>query len=163
MIMNLHELTARTIRENPDVADPGVMAEEVFSRIGPEDYAAVIKVMIRDYTRQVMNERRVPPPAVPVLPSGGTKKQNRSAFVAAMQAGAWKERLSDTYRTAGGWKFLREMTAEDLAYAAAERRDLAASNLAVADRLEGLGKLLAEHGAETVGSLADDVLEPVLT
>lgn len=161
MTVNLHALTAQTVRDNPEVADPGAMADLVFSQIGPEDYAAVIKTMIRDYTRQVMSGRRhvrVPSHA----DVGGIPGRGKSAFVAAMQSGAWKERLKDAYHTSTGWKLLGEMTTDDLAYAAGERRALAQANIIAAEHLDTLGKLLGEHGAETVGALADDVLQQVL-
>lgn len=167
-MINLHSLVRSTVNDHPDMADPGDLAKLVFDQIDTEDYADVIRTMLRGYVRSVINETR----RLPELPVGhpSDETQGRSArrnqsigrHVRAMQAGAWRQRLVDKYETPSGWKLLRDMTPGDLEYVAEYRRELANSNLIVAERLDGLRKLVEHHSAATVGDLPDAVLSEAL-
>jgi hypothetical protein len=165
VVINLHSLVKRTADDHPDIADPGELSEKVFSRIGPEDYADTIKTMIREYVRHVVNETRNLPAGQSTNDAQATSARRTSSVgnhVRAMQAGAWKERLKDRYHTPDGWKFLREMTSDDLKFAAGARRELAKENVAVAASLDKLRTVLTKHHATTVGELPDRALETVL-
>ena len=160
--MDLHQLVSRVLDELDEVADPGDLAGEVMKRMDPRDYPEALRLLLRSYVRETAGQRRrstvltrVPQPSGAPVPASG--------FVTAMREGAWRQKLKDHWHTADGWKLLRDMTAEDLDYAAGERRQLAAANIEEARKAEKLAALLEEHGAETVGALADDVLQDVLT
>lgn len=155
--MDLHHLVSRVLDDMADEADPTVLANEVINRMDPRDYPDVIRLLIRSYVRETAGQRRRASMSVRVPQTSGSPVP-ASGFVTAMREGVWRERLKDRWHTADGWKLLRDMTAGDLGYAAGERRSLAAANIEEARKAEKLAALLNEHGAETVGELADDVL-----
>lgn len=156
---NLHHLVRTVADEFPEIADPGVLADTVLGRIEPGDYRAALKTLLRSYVRTTLNaDRSVPVPA----PSGTVPSQRASGYVTAIRDGARTAWLMSRVHGAHGWKLLRDCDSEDLAAAAQERRDLAASNAATAARYEKLAALLAEHDAATVAELPDDVLQDIL-
>jgi hypothetical protein len=59
----------------------------------------------------------------------------------------------------GGWKFMRDCTAEDLRQAAGMRRQHARSVIAQARRFESIADLLDKRGAQTVGDLDREDLD----
>lgn len=219
---SLHRLVREVITEHREEADPGALADTVFERIAPDDYAAALRTVLRRYVRQVMNEERyapvnpdatLAPPAADwdgspdltaaiqrgvqetergesidlgdfsehleqdreTIVHGDTmdvsgrlghpataSRPARSSYREAMQAGAWRQRLSERIHGASGWLLLRDCGVADLKAAAAERRDLAAANAASAAQFEKLHDLLAASGEATVGQLSDKVLQEAL-
>jgi hypothetical protein len=166
--VDLHRIVRETADEHPDVADPGALADLVFEKIDPQDYAQAIGHMLRSYVRDVVRaERRFPssdPARVPVqvglAPS--VTPFRPSPFVTGVRD-TWRKRLGARIHVGeGSWKFLRECTLADLKSAADERRRLAAENAASARVYEALATALEEHAADIVSDLSENVLRRIL-
>jgi hypothetical protein len=162
-MINLHNLAARIRDDHPGIADPGELSALVLAEIDPRDYADALSITLRSYVRHVMTEprrRSVPQPVreretAPQRPPGWSAKSQ------GIRDG-WRAHLNDTYSVAGTWKFLRDLTREDLKTVATERYDLARANAYEAHRAERLAALMERHGAATVADLPDETLARVL-
>lgn len=153
----------REVADASAVADPGVLVAEVSARIGSRDRAAALDQCLRSVVIQTLSQMRMSSNSPgghrvrgthPAPAAGGSP----SSKVAGIRE-YWRGVLRETIKVGvGEWKFLAECTETDLDFAAGVREDNAARNMAQAERLRRLGKLLAEHGADTVGDLPDDVL-----
>lgn len=71
-------------------------------------------------------------------------------------------RLAERYPTPDGYRFLRDMTAEDLRYAATLRRRHAEGAIRNAEWLEKLAATVEEAGLVVVGDLASEVLSELV-
>lgn len=161
--INLHQLVRTVVDEFPEDADPGVLADKVFTRITEGQYADALRTVLRSYVRRVMTEDRGFRPSVPTVTAPDKQPYRKSGYVAAMQESGLRARLMERTHGANGWLLLlRDCTVDDLLAAAAERRELAASNGAAATRYEALAAALTESGKTVLGDLADDVLEEIL-
>lgn len=161
-MINLHSIVRRLADENPEVANPGDLADLVFASLDPGDYADAVRAMLRQYVRTIMNESRRAPAVLfqaPVLET--VPPQPRSRKVTGIRE-SWRARLAERYCGANGWKLLRDCTQDDVAAIVAERTELAKANAMEAQRFEKIAALLREHGAAVVGDLPDAVLADVL-
>ncbi len=134
------------------VADPGELAADVFRRIPVEHRAAALQQSLRQYVRQILSEERmrtqIGRPAVP-----GT-----SAKVQGIRD-HWQRALRDRLNVGEGvWKFLADCDADDLLFAAEQRREQASRNRAKAAQYDALRQLLDEHGVKCVADLPAEVL-----
>jgi hypothetical protein len=148
---NLRVLTRDVVRTSL-VADPGLIADDLFARILPADYEAALQQALRHFVRQVLSEERSHPQIhSPAGPGVSAKRQ--------MIADGWQRRLRDRLSVADGeWKFLGDCTAVDLQFAADYRREQAARNRAKAAQYDVLRHLLEERGAERVADLPAELL-----
>lgn len=147
----------RDVFDNSTLADPGLIAEEVYKRIGPDEVYAALQASLRLFVRQVISERRMHTQmATPTNPDGVSWK------VGAIRE-HWRRSLQDSVHVGGSeWKRLGQCTYEDLKVAAAERREQASRNRAKAQQYEALANLVSDHGAATVAELPVDVLSAAL-
>lgn len=127
------------------VADPHIVAEHVLKQIRPGQRGAALGECLPQFVRVLSNETRT-------LPAIDHRRGDSSHEPRWRRAAA---DLSARYFTGDGWKFLRDLTRDDVLACAAQRRDLAAANLAEAERFDALHKLMVERGADTVGDLVD--------
>lgn len=153
--MDLHRIVRETGNEFSDIADPGMIADRVFQKLHPEDYADIVRQLLRSYVRGVLNETRRAPAPAQASPFRPSRK------VSGIRE-AWQAHLGDRIHVGGDWKLLMNCTAADLKVAAEERRRLAAENVASARQYEELADALELHRAGTVLDLGDDVLRPIL-
>jgi len=148
----------REVADASAVADPGVLVAEVSARIGARDRAAALDQCLRSVVIQTLSQMRMSshsPGGPHGRPAAGRSPSHKGARIREH----WRRALRETiYVSVGEWKFLAECTETDLDFAAGVRENNAAWNMVQAERLRRLGKLLAEHGADTVGDLPDDVL-----
>ena len=153
----------REVADASAVADPGVLVAEVSARIGSRDRAAALDQCLRSVVIQTLSQMRMssnspgghPARDTHATAAAGGSPSSKVAGIREYWRGVLRERISVGD---GEWKFLAECTETDLDFAAGLREDHAARTLAQAERLRRLGKLLVEHGADTVGDLPDDVL-----
>ena len=153
----------REVAAASTVADPSVLVAEVSARIAPGDRGAALDQCLRSVVVVMLSQMRMS-----LRSTGGQNGGDTHARPAAggspSHKGArirehWRRALRETiYVSVAEWKFLAECTVTDLDFAAGVRENNAAWNMVQAERLRRLGKLLAEHGADTVGDLPDDVL-----
>jgi hypothetical protein len=166
--MDLHRIVRKIADGHPEIADPGDLASLVFDEICPDDYAVVIRIMLRSYVRDVIRHDRADyasdsalvPDAVLV---GGPAPFRPSVKVAGIR-NEWRRQMGHRIHIGGNeWKLLRYCSYEDLMAAASERRRLAAENTASARRYEKLAQALKDHDAATMANLGDDVLRELLS
>lgn len=153
--------TIREVVAEQSTTNPGEMARMVMARIPREHVVAAlascltrtITDMLGDQHRRAMDElesaRRSP-----VRPQVGSSK------VAGYQAlgEKWRTALDTLLPTADGRKRLADCTRDDLMFAAEQRRELAAANMAAAARYESYAALLATHSVLRMGDLPETVL-----
>lgn len=153
---NLRTLV-RSVLEASRSADLGHLADTAFSRIDPADHAEALRQAMRGFVRQVIGEQRADLPAGPpahVAPSVAAT----SAKVTAIRD-HWQRALRDRLNVGeGSWKFLGDCTADDLLFAAEQRREHAARNRRRAAQLDALRQQLDDHDVATVGDLPAEVL-----
>ncbi|MEO3856100.1 hypothetical protein [Acrocarpospora sp. B8E8] len=158
----------REVAEESALADPGALAKEVSKHVTDDLLRACFDEMIRPFVQNVISGHRFasapPTPADDSAeikePDGGKSKSNRSWKVKGVRE-TWRSILRQRLHVGPGssdWQFLGEATTEELRFAAGERRDLAAANVANAAKLEALAALCDEHGVDAPARLADDVL-----
>lgn len=134
------------------VADPGLLADDVYRRIPAEDRDAALQQALRQSVRQVMSEERMQTQiTAPSSPGTSAKVQGIRDH--------WQRALRDRLNVGEGvWKFLADCTAEDLIFAAEQRREQASRNRAKAAQFDTLRQQLDEHGVDRVGDLPANVL-----
>jgi hypothetical protein len=159
--LHLHKLVRKVADEYAEMADPGDLAEIVFARITPDQYADALRLLLRSYVRTSLNAQRNHYFADEQDSDGQKQATPRSSYVTAMQGGAWRKELMERVKGADGWKLLRDCTVEDLRAAAAERMKLAAANAAHAEVYSNLARHLIALEATRVGDLSDDVLRGI--
>ena len=153
----------REVADASTVADPGVLVAEVSTRIAPKDRAAALDQCLRSMVVMMLSQMRMSS-NYPGDRDGGDSHYRPAAGGSPSHKGArirehWRKALRSCLPVGDGeWKFLAECNETDLDYAATLREDHAAQTLAQAERLRRLRKLLAEHSADVVGDLPDDVL-----
>ena len=148
----------KEILDASDDPDPAKVANEVLDRLPKRHYRDALEQSLSQYVRVIGNDaRRAGKPATPEPTQTGA----RSWKVTAIRE-QWRKTLETRVHVEDGWKFLRDMTADDLTYAAQERDSIASRNLAWARHYRHLGRLVDGHGVKTVGDLPDGVLAEVL-
>lgn len=145
----LNVLIAEVI-DSAAAVDPREIAKLLADRIDPAFLPQYFEDLAADRVRHILSERRNRELAALASNNGGSA---RSAKVA--NARGWWQRLCDSsvHIGEGRWLRLGDCGSQELGFAAAERRELAAKNIAAAAYYERLQELLAAHGVETVESL----------
>ena len=161
--LNLHKLVRDTANEFPETADPGILADKVFDLIPADQYAAVVRTMLRSYVRRVMTEGRGAfAPVQPPLATLPKQSAPRSRYMDDMRAGIWRARLGERTHGANGWLLLGDCTHADLVAAAEERRNLAVANARAAGTYDRLAALLTAHAVQIVSNLPESALAEAL-
>lgn len=134
--------------------DPREIAAKFLAEVEDAELRDVLGEVLPEYVRQLMKSGRHGAMSAP--PAAG-----RSSKVDAVRT--WHERLMaqpiDVSGGKGRWKSLRDCTRDELLAVAQHRRQVAAKNLATADRYEALAKVLP--AGKTVGQLPADAVANV--
>lgn len=144
-----------SVLEQTDLASPEEVAAAVARGVPAKRVRAVLVEALTAYVRTTMQQRRA---HNPILADEQRTQSARSSKVAAIRD-SWASALRDRVHVSDGWKLLGECTFEDLMFAAAERREHAARNLAKADQFEALASRLESAGVETVADLPESALD----
>lgn len=150
---SLRDLTRQVLAESA-AADPETLAKELAGRIPRGQAGAALGQALRVYVHQFVTRGRMQSAAGAELgePAAGGVPPGRSRVQGVHEA--WARRMGERYHVGGGtWKVLAEMTGPDCLFAAAERRQQAAANVARAEEFEVLAQRLAAAGAERVRDL----------
>jgi hypothetical protein len=154
---DIWELIETRLRASAE-ADPRDVAAAISHELGDDLKAKFFDQMLPavcvSHNSRIRRTSTVPTPREETTP-----RPSRSSKVAAIRNHPWATQLSNRYKVGDTWKFLREMTYDDLTVVADDRRQRAAQNTAVADRFERLASQIRRAGVTTVGQLgADDGL-----
>ena len=133
------------------LADPRALAAVVLDSLGEDQLRDALAETLPDFVRLVIAGSRANAVSSPSPGSG------RSWKVEALQD--YGKLLRQRIHVANTWKFLGDCGADDLFAAAAERRNIAAQTLIVAERYERLGKAVEHAGVTTVRNLSTDALQ----
>lgn len=158
---SLNELVRRVISVS-DNADPGSLADEVMEQIPGYAVRNALAECLRDFIRIRLPKLHAPISGADL--DSVDKPSSRSWKRDALRTWS-RETLRDRVHVGPkptDWKFLGDCTVKDLQFAAQERRTMAASIYAAADRYDKLAAILAEHQATTVQDLDDDTLSEAL-
>lgn len=148
---NLRALIRETGRSSL-VADPGLIADDVFRRIPARNRDTALRQALRQFVRQVLTEDRMRT-HISSTPGVGV-----SSKVQGIRE-HWQRALRDRLNVDDGvWKFLGECTRADLMFAADQRREQASRNRAKAAQYDALRALMEKHGVDRVADLPADVL-----
>ncbi len=141
--------TVREVLETTQIADPGLIADEVVRQIPKSAVGDVLRITLRDYVRVVILQERMKAPAAPP-PQQQTK---------ATRIHHWSRVLNRRECVAEGvWKLFADLTRDDLLALAEGRRQQAQQLAAKADHYDRMAKLVEQHHVERVGDLPEDVL-----
>jgi len=178
----LNTLIRRALDADPD---PKVAAAAVLSDLDPEQYRAVLALVLPQYTYVVANSRRnvarpatdttvggiatpgtvpVPhfqPATVPAQTHTPTVTDYPPRPVTSTKVAAvrdwWTEKKNSGVSIDGVYKRFGEVTHADARLLATRRREQAANTLEVAARYERYAEALAAYQVATVADLPDDV------
>lgn len=147
---NLRALASEIV-DSSHSPDPGVMAEELISRLKPRDFREMALAVARDYIRGAVLDRRRG--AVTPMPSRKVEAARE----------AWKRMLDQPeFVPSVGWVYLRDATAEQVREMADMRTSKATELTTAAARYSALADQMAKHSVMRVADLPDDVLSPLL-
>jgi hypothetical protein len=143
--------------------DPREVAAIVSADLTVDDKVGFFDLILPTYVRVMMGRARLTPPqgeAVEIASSSAAapRPAGSSAWVASIRDW-WSRQLETSYAVNGDWKHLRDLTRADVLIVAAERREMAARNGAMAERFTRLAKIMAEAGVEIVGELSREDAE----
>lgn len=146
---------------NAGFLGPKAIAEWVVQQISDDMFEEIVLDLLSEAARERLRNRRTIPD-IDFGPSQQAHGTQRIVTRANTRYGNPEDRLnhilSGQFFTADGWKELRNMTYDDLMYAAQWRRTQADALNGEADRLEKIAKLLHKSNKPTVGSLPREVL-----
>jgi hypothetical protein len=120
---------------------------------------AVLAHVLPTYVYGRMSARRRERPTWPERP----RAVSRSRIDAHSRTFNWQRRLDDLYPTPSTWKHLRDMTADDLAYARDIRVRQADALTRHANELDRIRDAVIAAGITSVGELPENVLRDLLT
>lgn len=155
----------RDVIDSTDLADPRDVAAKVAESIPSKELRRALAEALATFVRVEFGRGRMasnhPHPVAP--PEVATPA--RSAKVAAFRVHAeqWRRKLRDRIHVGGSeWLLLADCSFENLTLAAEERRQLAVSNAAAADRYERYAKAVEAAGVERFGDLPESTLRDLL-
>lgn len=137
--------TAKSILATTDLADPDEIAEAIFRATPKGSIAGAYRALLRDVAREEIRFGRM-------ADEPAARKPNNSSKVAAIRAGHEAFFAQRVYAN-GDWKLLGDCTVADVLDLAAQRREIAAKNLATAEKYEALAERMAHARATTVREL----------
>ena len=152
------------VLDTSGLTDPGDVSDRVIDTLEDRDLRDALRLTMRAYVRNMIGQRRAlyEPPAkaenAPEFQSpSGLGSVSKSSKVQRIREG-WRKHLRDRYHVEGAWVFLEAMSASQLLAAAQERTELAAQNIARANKLRDWAGLVEEHGVDSFGELPPEVL-----
>ncbi len=135
-----------------DLASPREIAAKVAENVPQRHLRAALADALVDYVRDELGRMR-----------GRRGRAGRPGSYSPKRAAIadmWRHELRDRIHVGDAqWKLLGDCTYDDLAKAAAERREQARRNAARAAFYENLAELVREHGAATVAELPAEALD----
>lgn len=134
----VHEALAATTKN-----DPREIAADVLGRIPDEALRECLETALVCYVSNKITGSRKGVPTEPSKPAAASKK------VASIRSN-WAAFLAERVQVDGVWKTIAECTADDVEALAANRREVAARNLAHAKNFERLAVSMRAQGAATV-------------
>lgn len=159
----------REVCATSTIADPGMLAKEVSSRIRKADRDTALEQALRAFVHQIVSRDRHSTTSLTSQRNRDTQAETAGGGTTSRKVAgirdAWRRMLRDRIAVGaapGEWKFLADCTAVDLDYAATIREENARQNTARAAQLRELAALLTEHGVNTVAQLPETVLGPAL-
>lgn len=153
--INLRKLVAAVL-DASETTDPTTLAREIAAKVPARSLRAYLAEALAPYVREQIQHARSAANAARETPG-----PSRSSKVAAIRSWSRKQ-LRERYHVGYGvWKFLGDFTYEDLVFAASERRQHAARNMAKAAQFDQLAELVRARGVATVAELAEADLEQV--
>lgn len=147
------------VAESSDVAEPKALTDEVLRRIPARHRLAALETALPAYVSQAISNGQRNFRQLGSVPGRSWKTEGARAFAQRFL----HARIDVSSAGTGEWKLIGDCAVEDCLGAAALRRAMAAANVAQAERLEKLGALLDEYGAETVADLPEPVLVAFVT
>lgn len=150
----------REIADGSSLRGPREIAAKVAENVPAKQVRAALAEALVAYVREELTRAR----AVPAAPApAGNRNSGRSSKVAAIRE-AWRRTLAGQFHVGEGrWARLAECSYEQVAFLAAERRDQAARNAAMAAVFERLATAMRTHGAAVVGDVPDETLAEILS
>lgn len=155
--MNLTEHILNTLHTTT-LTDPAEIAEQIINNSSPTDHAEWLPMLVARAVGDVMRTSRNAALASDAVTRPPAK--NRSAKRDGIRSW-WQQFLAQRIAVGDVWKTVGDLTMNDLDTVVEVRRAHAAQVLAQADRYEKLGKLLADHGVETVSELPETEVQAV--
>lgn len=151
----------RDVIDSTDLADPRDVAAKVAKDIPSKELRRALAEALVTFVRVEFGHIRMASSRqLPEQPASA-----RSAKVAAFRVHAeqWRRKLRDRIHVGGSeWLLLADCSFENLTLAAEERRQMAVSNAAAADRYERYAKAVEAAGVERFGDLDEDTLRDLL-
>jgi hypothetical protein len=131
----------RDVLAETSATDIHVIAQQVLSRITPDQQLELMATLITPYVRVTIGQER----RVGRTPQGSAKVTTIRSW--------WARELEQRYHVGTEYLPLRVMTADQLLVSATERRNHAVGLVHEANRLEKLAAVMQEQGVKTVGKL----------
>jgi hypothetical protein len=149
--MNLRSLILQVADKGP--ADPREIVAAVLAQLSKNDERDALEQALPHMVRAIVLDRT----RTPIVPEAKANAMP-SAKRIAIQAN-WKRQLSDRYSIPGqGYKFLRDMTFDDVVAAARLRFQDADRVRAAGDYLMSVADAVSAAGVATVGELDEPIL-----
>ena len=148
------------VSDETQIADPGTLADIVLARITPKDRNAALSQSLRPFVRQIQGEARMR--VSMIVPTEAEPSSSTPARGSAKVAGIrdeWQRALSlSVFVGAEGYKLLGDCGHADLLFAASQRFDMAARNMAKGTQFERLAASVLESGVERLRDLPVEML-----
>jgi hypothetical protein len=151
----------REVLANSTQADPRAIAAEAFDGIDPNEYGPALLQCLPDVVREEIRHSRNLAPVGTMqerpraVGDSLTPRKARSSKVASIRE-MWQEKLRERIHTgpsSADWRMLGDCSFDELMFAAAERRELAARNEAKATEYEELAEMVRTAGVGRVRDL----------
>ncbi len=157
---DLHALV-RSVTDGSSLRGPREIAAKVAENVPANKRLAALEDALVPYVRIYLQHARQP--ASPAPKQTGNRNSARSSKVTAIREG-WKKTLAGQFHIgAGEWQALADCTYENVAFLAAERRDVAARTVAAAEMFEALANAMRKAKVNHVRDLPESVLAQILT
>lgn len=160
----------KDVCDNSSLTDADALTKEVLTRVAEADGRVALEQAMPVVVRRFLS-RDHRPLAFPRTPSGGQSSGDtqlpsaaggptpfRSRKVEGIRS-YWRNQLKARVNVGHKeWKFFGDCVRPEVDFLVAHRRELAASNIAVADYLETISQLMVQHDVEFVRDLPEDVV-----
>ena len=147
----------RHVLDTTSLADPSDVADKVVESVPAVELRRALRVTLRAFVRETMRYDRAATLNSPSSQPRDDARRHSAAGGTSWKRTAirdqWTTQMSARYHVADGWKLLRDMTADDLRAATAERQALAAEIRAVAARLTSWADALDAAGVAVMADL----------
>lgn len=163
MTFDLHDLVKQVCATSA-LTHPKDLAKEVLGQIDEHDEHDALEQSLATVVQKYVSRDHRPLITPGDQGRGDTQTgtvaggSNRSPYVTALRS-AWQRQLTARVNVGvGDWKRFGDCTAEDLDFMSRHRRELAAANIASADKLDTIAALLEEHGVDMVRDIPEHIV-----